>query len=448
MIKGNNPFERQRIIQEQQQIEDTINRQRLGGMPQPPQGHHHQPLFPQAARIGAVNEWQNQQVGQIIPIQENIKPRQRDIRGDMQVVQGMHQMQHVPLFQQPAQALPRPPQNTVVATAPAVPRMPGPVQPPLGYQAHAFVPNLGYNLNARPNWLAGRSPATTEATVRPGGAINIVGNRNPLPQVHIQQQYLGQPNPFMLPNAHTNAPLARLPPAQQQHPPNGIGRPYQATVNRPALQSQDENYPGFSDTQKQICRLCSNSSFEKIALFPSRKVDNEDPKQFLFKMAQGHFLDMKNKAMKKGVRFDFREIRMVEYIVNKELDKKFNAKKKEFEQLGLPHEEVYAFHGTDSRNIDSILRNNLDPNRVATNGRAHGHGCYFSEFPDVSFRYGNGLILFRTLPGHEYVGKLLQIPKEYQSKKVICGFGDTNYGDMLIIQNPDQFMPYFVYHLQ
>ena len=216
----------------------------------------------------------------------------------------------------------------------------------------------------------------------------------------------------------------------------------------------NENLITFSEDEDGVGNQRQNRSlwgeagdFEKIELFPSRKKDDKDPRQVQFNIAQGHFLAMKNKAMQKGLPFDFREIRMVEYIVNKELYKKFNAKKKEFKRQGLPHEEVYAFHGTDSKNIDSILKDNLDPKRAPTNGRVHGQGCYFSEFPDISFSYGNGLLLFRTLPGNEFCGKSMNIPDEYQSKKVICGLGDANnYGDMLIIQNPDQFMPYFVYH--
>ena len=61
----------------------------------------------------------------------------------------------------------------------------------------------------------------------------------------------------------------------------------------------------------------------------------------------------------------------------------------------VPHEEVLAYHGTLLNNIDSICKDNLN----IIKRTAYGHGYYFSEFPEISSQYGQGLILFKTLPG-------------------------------------------------
>jgi len=58
--------------------------------------------------------------------------------------------------------------------------------------------------------------------------------------------------------------------------------------------------------------------------------------------------------------------------------------------------------------------------------------------------YGNGLILFRVLPGREFVGKTNK-PAGYDSKKV--GGNLEGFGDMLIVEDSSQFVPYAVYHL-
>ena len=264
VLKGNDPIERQRIIRQQQQIEAMIRQQRLGGMPQPQPAHHHhhQPVFPQGDRLGAVDEWQDGlmvRMGELIRMRENIRQRQRAVRRrEMQALQDLHELQRVPLFPpqpQPAQAVPHPPQIAAAAAVPAVPPMPGPVQPPPPYQAHAFVPDMGYHLNARQNRVVGRGPAAATAapTAVAGGAINPGGNRVPLPQVHVHQRYMGRPNPFVNPNPI----LAHPPPAHQmrvhddpQHPLNrdGVGNNGQglAAAQRPAVPAQAPRFPIIS----------------------------------------------------------------------------------------------------------------------------------------------------------------------------------------------------------
>ena len=77
--------------------------------------------------------------------------------------------------------------------------------------------------------------------------------------------------------------------------------------------------------------------------------------------------------------------------------------------------------------------------------QAHGPGNYFSEFPDISMGYGDALILFRVLPGKEYTGGGSK-PPDFHSKKV--GGNAEGFGDMLIVEDSAQFVPYAVYHLK
>ena len=91
--------------------------------------------------------------------------------------------------------------------------------------------------------------------------------------------------------------------------------------------------------------------------------------------------------------------------------------------------EVYAFHGTPSRNLDSILTNNLDLSKSKS-----GPGVWLSEFPAVSRGYGDALILFRLLQGQVGVDcRIVQPDKD-------------NYTVETILQNPDQCLPCYVYH--
>ena len=128
----------------------------------------------------------------------------------------------------------------------------------------------------------------------------------------------------------------------------------------------------------------------------------------------------------------------------------FEATKKSFKSKGIPDGEILAYHGTDPVNIDSILKNNLKLEFAKR--QLHGKGNYFSEYPGVSIGYGRGLLLCRILPGKEYQGGG-DIPKDYNSKKVLlnqtgsAAAGGTNVsGKMIIIENSNQILPYFVIH--
>ena len=78
----------------------------------------------------------------------------------------------------------------------------------------------------------------------------------------------------------------------------------------------------------------------------------------------------------------------------------------------------------------------------------------FFRFPDVSLGYGQGLIVFKALPGNEYVGPSMDSHygqnAKFQSKKLQTSDTSPNasgYGDMLIIANNEQFVPYCVINM-
>ena len=142
-----------------------------------------------------------------------------------------------------------------------------------------------------------------------------------------------------------------------------------------------------------------------------------------------------------GVKY---KIKSINIVYNRVLEDTFTAKKQEFKQFRIKDDEIFAFHGTAIENVDNILKENLQL-RYARR-QAYGPGNYFSEFPDISLGYGQGLILFRVLPGVEYSGSSLDIPAGSNSKKVN---GDPEgFGAMLIIKDSAQFLPFAHYELE
>ncbi|XP_048576294.1 uncharacterized protein LOC5506123 [Nematostella vectensis] len=182
--------------------------------------------------------------------------------------------------------------------------------------------------------------------------------------------------------------------------------------------------------------------FIKKNMKPSRTVDPNDPFENFYNLAAQHYL---SKCQTK------KEIESIDVVINNQLLQKFEAKQKEFKSKGIPDGEILAYHGTRSVNIDSILRNNLDIKFAQR--QAYGRGNYFSEFPEISMGYGDGLLLCRVLPGREWVDSSgRDILQGYNSKKVLQlqrGQPAANaFGDMVIIENSDQILPYFVMHFK
>jgi hypothetical protein len=170
----------------------------------------------------------------------------------------------------------------------------------------------------------------------------------------------------------------------------------------------------------------------------TREFNMDDPLEFNCKSAESHFLQMLKRSGG-----PITEIESIDIVFNKKLQEAFDRKKLKFKKEKIPEKEVYAFHGTARQNVANILKENLQLSFARR--QAHGPGNYFSEFPDTSMGYGDSLILFRVLPGKEFCGSSVK-PPDFNSKKV--GGNAEGFGDMLIIEDSSQFVPFAVYHLK
>ena len=130
-------------------------------------------------------------------------------------------------------------------------------------------------------------------------------------------------------------------------------------------------------------------SFKMV--YPSAQTLSADDQDF--QMVQNHFLSMLPKNSQ-------RIISSVEFVTNPVLKKKYDDKKLEFKNRNIPDHEIFAYHGTQPKNVKSICKSNLNIIRRT----AHGNGYYFTEYPEMSLSYGAGLILFKLLPGYIYDG--------------------------------------------
>ena len=89
----------------------------------------------------------------------------------------------------------------------------------------------------------------------------------------------------------------------------------------------------------------------------------------------------------------------------------------------------------------------MDSTKRVVHGKVKGNGNYFSELPDFSLKYGKdeGLILFRVLPGKEYLSDGPEdYPDDYQCKKVMPD--KEGYGQHIVIRDSGQFLPLYIYN--
>jgi small ubiquitin-related modifier len=158
-----------------------------------------------------------------------------------------------------------------------------------------------------------------------------------------------------------------------------------------------------------------------------------------FQTVKTHFMKMSSKNCHWS-------ITSIEFVTNVDLQKKFHNKKAEFKMKNLPDEEIFAYHGTQPKNVKNICKTNL--NIILRT--AHGGGYYFTEYPEFSLGYGAGLIMFKLLPGLSYVGSSHNHHTgknaKFQSKEV-QGPKTGQLFNMRIIENNEQFMPHCILHL-
>ena len=84
-----------------------------------------------------------------------------------------------------------------------------------------------------------------------------------------------------------------------------------------------------------------------------------------------------------------------DYVVNSTLFNRFKSAKSALKQQGKSTEEIWAYHGTHSNNLDSIVKNGFYlPSRKGysrSNGTAWGNGLYIGATIRQSTSYANAL---------------------------------------------------------
>ena len=119
------------------------------------------------------------------------------------------------------------------------------------------------------------------------------------------------------------------------------------------------------------------------------------------------------------------------YVRNSFVEEKYLKSKNKLVENGTEYKEVFAYHATALKNIPSIIRNNLDPKYPMVHGRRFGDGCYFSEYPEFSVRYGRYCLL---------IFKILLVPGQNTRYKS----DEKGFCEQIIIKDPCLFKPLFV----
>ena len=122
-------------------------------------------------------------------------------------------------------------------------------------------------------------------------------------------------------------------------------------------------------------------------------------------------------------------IAIIGVVVCHDIWRRYEERRKDFREQG--GEEIWGYHATRSRNVAGIAKENLDPNRRPTHGRAYGDGSYFSEYPEFSAKYDRQCM---------FVFKLLLLPSKHQK----VNRSAQGYCEQIIIQDNSLFKPVFV----
>jgi len=139
-----------------------------------------------------------------------------------------------------------------------------------------------------------------------------------------------------------------------------------------------------------------------------------------------------------------RSIRSIEYVENQQLRENFLAKQKQLKSEGVNCKERLVFHGTMLDNIDGIVRDNFQLGRLVR--KMYGRGVYFSESPDISAVYGDGLLLCRVLLGEVWSDSTSRdIPPPYHSK--IVKTDSEGRGKVIVVADTKFILPAFVIKL-
>ena len=105
---------------------------------------------------------------------------------------------------------------------------------------------------------------------------------------------------------------------------------------------------GLTDTDNQV-------TFKKVNSY----LDPSRPSTSRLSMEEKEFQTVERHFQKMTLSLSH-YISSIDFVTNPALQQKFDAKKEEFKYNGLPHEEVWAYHGTKPSNILSICKYNLN----------------------------------------------------------------------------------------
>ncbi len=185
---------------------------------------------------------------------------------------------------------------------------------------------------------------------------------------------------------------------------------------------------------------------KRHVLKPVRNYDPSSPEQVLYRLAESQFLRMLAN-LPQGRSYS---VKQIEYYVNPKLEKRFEKKKKEYDERYGPkgHESRLVFHGTLAASIDSIMTGGFRLDRVgsATDSGWYGAGIYFSEQTAMSINYdksGQRLILCQCL-----LGKPAIVTARCDGRPVKEGFTSHIVGDgaEIVMFDMDAILPTYIVH--
>ena len=183
------------------------------------------------------------------------------------------------------------------------------------------------------------------------------------------------------------------------------------------------------------------ASIRIFVMKPKNDTNFANPLDILYTTAEGTFLRMLKRGGGQGLDRNF--IFLIKYYENDALAERFNESKRRLEAQGITSKERLVFHGTPFKtNVEAIFQDGLLLSKCKRS--LHGHGIYFSEFPEISQVYGHHLLLCRVLVGRPFIapaGGNSNIPDGYNSKFVAPDVDGK--AQMIVIDKEDQILPAF-----
>lgn len=179
--------------------------------------------------------------------------------------------------------------------------------------------------------------------------------------------------------------------------------------------------------------------FERIKLTEKREFEDGNSMDQHYILAESRFHRML--AASNSPHVHAYKVDSVELVKNPKLWQSFEKKREEFRMAGLPSQPLLLFHGTRKENIDKIVQDNFNLDRVA-NGRKYGDGVYLSERPELSAIYSGGsdsILLCQVLLGRTTCGRLTQ---GFDSAEVKDCRDDRCYA--VVIANAEQIFPTYI----